>query len=309
MDLPALYLFLDVAQRGSFAAVARDRDIDASSVSRSIAALEAELGVRLFQRTTRAMTLTEAGEVFRERVASLLGDLARARDEMAALAGDAVGVVRLTASLAFGEARLVPLLPALREAFPRLALDLVLTDRNLDLVAERIDVAIRLGAGFGADVIGVKLFDTRYRVVASPDHPYAARRGADPRDFAGERCLLLALPDFRSRWRFRRDNEIIEVPVTGDIVISSPLALRSAACAGLGPALLASWLIDEDVASGRLVDLFPDYEAAAASFETAAWILYPSRSLLPLKARLVIDFLKAALATTYGEAAASARLK
>lgn len=297
MDLADLHLFLDVAQRGSFAAVARDRDVDASSISRAIAALEADLGVRLFHRTTRSMALTEAGEVYRDRLSALLGDLARARDEIAALSGEAVGVVRLTASMAFGEARIVPLLPAFRRSFPRLALDLVLTDRNLDLVAERIDLAVRLGSGFSADVIGAKLFDTRYRVVASPEHPCAAGRLTHPRELANESCLLLALPDFRSRWRFRQNGDITESRVRGDIIISSPLALRSAARAGLGPALLPHWLIDQDVRDGLLVDLFPDFEAAAASFDTAAWLLYPSRSFQPRKVRLVIEFLRHALAS------------
>ncbi len=295
MNLSELYLFLDVARRGSFAAVARDRDIDASSVSRGIAALEDDLGVRLFHRTTRSMTLTEAGEVYLERVSSVLDHLAQASDEIASLSGEAVGAIRITASLAFGEARLSPLLPKFRQKFPRLSLDLVLTDRNLDLVAERVDLAIRLGPGYGAEVIGAKLFDTRYRVVASSEHLHTIGLPAHPRDLAGRSCLLLALPDFRSRWLFRQGREVIEVPVRGDVVISSPLAIRSAARAGLGPALLANWLVDEDIAAGRFIDLFPDYDAAATSFDTAAWILYPSRSFLPHKVRSVIDFLKSEL--------------
>jgi DNA-binding transcriptional LysR family regulator len=105
--------------------------------------------------------------------------------------------------------------------------------------------------------------------------------------------LLFALPEFRRSWLFRDTKGIVdEVPVRGDMVISNALALRDCAIAGLGPALLADWLIDEDIAAGRLVHLFPDYQAAATTFETAAFMLYPSRAFLPNKVRVTIDFLR-----------------
>ena len=107
-------------------------------------------------------------------------------------------------------------------------------------------------------------------------------------------CLCFALPDFRNAWRFRQgDDAPFDVDVSGRTTIASALALREAARLGLGPALLADWLIGNDLKEGRLVDLFPDYACAPANFETAAWILYPSRAYLPLKVRVMIDFLKA----------------
>ncbi len=292
MDLELLRIFAEVARRGSFAEVARGRDVDASVISRRIAALEAELGARLLQRTTRSMALTEAGELFLSRVAPLIEELDQARDEIAATRKDPVGTVRLTASIAFGEICLAPLLPRLRARFPRVRLELILTDQNLDLLAERIDLAIRLAPSYRADVIGVKLFDTRYRVVASPD--YIARAGAPsrPSELAARNCVLFTLPEFRTRWRFRSGDGIEEVPVRGDLVISNALMLKHAALDGLGPALLADWTIAADLQAGRLVDLFPHHDVAAASFETAAWLLYPSRVHLPFRTRATIDFLR-----------------
>ncbi|MBI4724405.1 MAG: LysR family transcriptional regulator, partial [Rhodomicrobium sp.] len=106
-------------------------------------------------------------------------------------------------------------------------------------------------------------------------------------------CLLYTFGDFRRRWRFRDANGTIsEVPVHGEILISNSLALRESAVQGLGPALLADWLIDGQIRDGSLVDLFPSYSVAATSFDTAAWLLYPSRSYLPNKVRVMIDFLK-----------------
>ncbi len=295
MDTETLRLFIEVVQQRSFAAVARDRDLDPSSVSRAIAALESELDVRLFQRTTRAMTLTEVGEHFFNRLEPLISDIARIREELASLRADPIGTLRLSASVAFGQIVLVPLLSQFQAVFPKLKLELILTDTNLDLVADRIDLAIRLAPSYRADVIGSKLFVTRYRAVASA--AYLDREGAPdhPSELAGRSCLLFALPDFRSRWIFRDQTTPFEVPVQGNIVASSALALRQAALDGLGPALLADWLIEEDLARGELIDLFPTFDVTATSFDTAAWLLYPSRTFMPLKVRGTIDFLRAQL--------------
>jgi len=293
METHAAATFLAVARHGSFAAVARDQGVDPSTVSRIIAALEASLGARLFQRSSRQMVLTEAGELYLSRLPGVLEELSRLRDEAASLRADPMGVLRLTASVAFAEMCLVPLLPAFRATFPRLKLELLLTDNNLDLLAERIDIAIRLGPSVRADVIGVKLLPTRYRVVASPG--YLAREGKPhhPSDLSTRDCLMLSLTEFRSRWVFRTSSDEEQVPVAGPFYISSPLALRTAAVNGLGPALLAGWLVAEDLRQGRLVDLFPACDVTATTFDTAAWLLYPSRSYLPRKTRGTIDFLLA----------------
>ncbi|MFG1351411.1 LysR family transcriptional regulator [Xanthobacter autotrophicus] len=292
MDTTQLRIFVHVARRGSFAAAARDLDMDASAVSRAVAALEAELDARLMHRTTRTMSLTEAGLAYLARVEPILDELDRARDEVASAREEPVGTLRLTASVAFGEACLMPLLPEMRMRFPHLKLDLILTDTNLDLAAERIDMALRLAPDMRADVIGVKLFATRYRVVASPD--YCAREGAprSPQEVGKHCAIVFGLPDFRLRWLFRRDGQVEEVPVRGDIAISSGLAIRHAARDGLGLALLPDWLVGPDLAAGRLIDLFPDHDIAATSFDTAAWLIYASRRYTPKKVRLMTKFLR-----------------
>ncbi len=268
-------------------------------MSRAVAALEVELSVRLFQRSTRAMALTEMGRRYLARVEPLVEELDRARDEVASTRRDPVGTLRLTASVAFGQTCLVPLLPQFRAQFPRLKLDLVLTDRTVDLVAENVDLAIRLGPTYPADVIGVKLFRTRYRVVASPDYLRREGKMARPVNLSARNCLLFALPDFRSRWLFRRQGKVVAVPVDGSLVMSSVMALRTATLSGLGPSLLADWLISDDLSSGQLVDVFPRHEVTATTFETAAWLMYPSRDYLPHKVRSTADFLRQHLARAF----------
>ena len=293
MDLSSLRAFIDVARRGNFAAAARDRNVDPSSMSRIIAALEEELGLRLFQRTTRRLALTEAGERYLHRVEALVDELEQARDEALTINAGPSGTLRMTASVAFGSKCIVPLLADFRAAFPSLKLELLLDDSNLDLVAERLDLALRLAPSIHADVVGARLFATRYRVCASPAYLANARTLSAPADLGGHSCLRFALPEFRSRWLFRSaGGEIEEVAVDGDVLISNALALRECAIAGMGPALLANWLIDDDLAAGRLIDAFPAYHVAAASFDTAAWLLYPSRAFLPNKVRVSIDFFR-----------------
>ena len=114
-----------------------------------------------------------------------------------------------------------------------------------------------------------------------------------PSDLASHRCLLLNLPDYRSRWLFRNGSgAICEVAVDGDVQISSPLVLLTCVLEGMGPALLADWMVRDEIADGKLVELFPGYAASASDFQTAAWLLYPSRDYLPRKVRVVIDFLR-----------------
>jgi DNA-binding transcriptional LysR family regulator len=297
MDVETLRIFVRVARRGSFALVARDCGTDPSSISRAIASLEDELQVRLLQRSTRRMTLTEAGTKYLARLEPLLDELDQARDDALVASAGPIGTIRLTASIAFAQKCLAPLLPKLRHAFPDLGIDLVLTDSNLDLVSEGIDLAVRLGPNRDSALIGVKLVDTKYRVYASPAYLAEAREQnrplATPTDLAAHSCLLLNLPDFRSRWLFRDPNGTIsETVVDGDVLISSPLVLLACAVEGMGPALLADWMIKDELASGALVDLFPDHAATATDFDTAAWLLYPSRSYLPRKVRVVIDFFR-----------------
>lgn len=294
METDALKIFVDVMRLGSFAAVARQQGADPSAISRSIAVLERQLGFRLFERTTRRLAATQAGALYFERLQPLLAAMDEAGQQARDAVAEPAGRLRVTASVAFGHTVLVPLLPRMRAAYPLLSVDLVLTDAVLDLIADKIDVAVRLGPRLSGDLVGAKLLRTRYHVCASPAYVARAGKPAAPRDLATRDCLLFPYPGYRSQWRFRaRSGEVAKVPVQGAVTISNALALHRAACEGLGPALLADWLVKRDLASGALVDLFPNFEASAADFETAAWVVYPSRAYVPRKVRVFVDFLKA----------------
>ena len=293
MEIRTLELFTAVARRGSFAAVAKELDIDPSSVSRAIGDLETELGLRLFQRTTRSMTLTEAGDLYLGHIGPLLEELSHAREAATQMSGLPRGLLRITASVTFGQMRIVPLLPAFRARCPDIEIECLFTDANVDLVSERIDVAVRLAPVVEGDLIAAKLMDTRYRVVASPAYLAAHAPLEVPSDLLDHRVLLFNLRPYRTNWLFRdRRGREESVPISGDITLAPAGSLLSAALLGLGPALLPDWLVDDAIANGDLVEVFPQHRATATTFETAAWLVYPSRAYLPSKVRVFADFLK-----------------
>jgi DNA-binding transcriptional LysR family regulator len=193
MNLDTLDLFVEVARKRSFAAVAKERNVDPSSVSRAIADLEAELGLRLFQRTTRTMTLTEAGDVYLSRIEPLTEEIARAREAALQVTGRPRGLLRITASVTFGQMCIMPLLGEFRALYPDLKVECLFTDANLDLVADRIDLAVRLAPIVEGDLIVSKLMDTRYRVVASPAYLASHRRLGDPATCRRIRCCSSTL--------------------------------------------------------------------------------------------------------------------
>ncbi len=294
MDTNALELFSLVVKHGSFAAAARDRNLDPSSVSRIIAGLETELGVRLFQRNTRQLALTEAGNVYFQRIEPLIEEIQHAQHAAVDVSSRVTGTLRVTASNSFGLKFVVPRLPAFAQHYPELVVDLMLTDAVVDLLSERMDIAIRLGTLADSNMVSQVLTYTRYRVVASP--AYLQRHGTpkQPVQVSEHNGLLFPLAGFRSRWIFRDKKGVqSEVPIKGKLLVSNAIGLQQCALAGMGLALLPGWLVQDDIESGKLVDLFPTWEVTATDFETAAWFVYPSRAYVPLKVRVFIDFMRA----------------
>ncbi len=293
MNLADLTLIQNVARHGSFAAVARQHDVDPSSIGRIVAGIEEELGFRLFARTTRRMEMTEAGALYLARITPLSEELARAADECRAMHSEPRGTLRISASATFGQRFIVPRLAGFRSAYSEVAVEGIFSDNNIDLVAERVDLAVRLAPAVDGDYIVSKLMDTRYRVVAAPGYLRQAAPLRHPEDIAHHRAILFPYRDYRSRWLFRdAGGTVIEQRVDGDLVLSPAGAIRDAALAGLGPALLPDWLIREDLDRGVLHPCIGGWDVTATTFDTAAWLIYPSRSYLPAKVRAMIDFLR-----------------
>ncbi|MDO6695263.1 LysR family transcriptional regulator [Aliiglaciecola sp. 3_MG-2023] len=293
MDLNNIQLFVEVVKRNSFAEVARMRNIDPSSVSRSIRKLETTLGFRLFQRTTRKLSPTEAGKSYFRQVEGLVDTFIQAGERALDLSNQPIGTLRVTACTSFGQKKLVPLLPIMRKKYPKLIIELVLADNQVDIVEQQIDAAIRFGKKPTDDFICKELAPRKFIVCASPAFIKSNAITNNPFCLSELECLRFSIPGYREAWKFRqaKKKELV-VPVTGHLLISHGMTMTASAVAGLGVALLPDWLCRDELNDGSLVELFSDYECAAADFDTSAWVVYSSRDYMPLKLSAFIDCLK-----------------
>lgn len=292
MDTLTLTLFVEVMREHSFTDVARAHGMAPSSVSRAMSGLEAELGVRLFQRTTRRLEPTEAGMAYFQRIVPVLDELHAARDAAADLSEQPKGTLRVTAATVYGEMYIVPQLPQLAEKYPQLSIELLLTDAYLDMVEERIDVAVRLGTLQDSSLIARQLSSMAFFVCASPD--YLERHGVPVTltDMQQHNCLLFPRSGYSMNWLFK-DNTGQEtaVSINGRCLITHSRAIRDSAIAGMGLALLPDWLVGESIRAGKLVRLYEEYAVTPTDYNGGVWLLCPSRDYLPLKTRVFMDHL------------------
>ena len=289
-DLASLEAFVRVAETRSFSGAARVLDLTPSAVSKQVGRLEDRLGVRLFNRTTRRVRLTDLGQAFYERAARILGDLAEAERAVIELHGTPSGKLAVSLPLAFGRRHVMPHLPAFLDAHPQVRLDLSFSDRFVDLVEDGIDVALRIGELADSSLIARRLAPNRRVVCAAP--AYVARHAPPrrPADLVDHNCLVYTYRAMRNEWRFHGPDGAAEsVRVTGNLETNDPEALYMALCDGVGAALLPLWLVGVDLKAGTLVRLMPGYHAP----DSAIHALYPPGRHLSPKVRAFVDFLAA----------------
>lgn len=279
-DLNDVAVFVQVVRCGSFAEASRRLGVPPNTVSRRIQQLEARLGTRLMQRSTRKLTLTSAGRAFHERCSGAVDGLIEAGQELMTGSHEPSGLVRVAATADFFDFFPMEWVAEFLAAHPRVRLDFVLSDAKADLIAEQIDVAFRGGILPDSGYVGRRLFGPiSDGMVASPD--YIAARGAPStlRDLAGHDCVTSANPSGRATWRLvGPDGVEEEVQVAGRLNANTAQALRKATVAGLGIALLPPTMARLDVQAGRLVPVLPQYQRTSSGLS----VLYPSRRHLPL---------------------------
>ena len=293
MDIRTLSIFVDCMHKRSFAAVAKARAIDPATVTRAINNLEAELNANLFQRTTRRIEPTEQAVSYFERIEPLLEELEEAALEAGKLTQTLEGTLRITCSVSFGLRAILPIVDSFTRMYPGLTLDMGLADQHLDLVSEKVDIAIRHGHPEDSSLVAIKLLDTHYRLCASP--AYIAQYGApfSPDNVADHPALVFNLASFNRRWQFVSSSGLsTSITPKTKMVLSNGLAVHQLTMSGTGIALLPHWLVDKDIEGGTLIDLFPNHSVRGSNPSTAIWALYPSKRYLPRKTRVFLDFLK-----------------
>jgi len=285
----ALTAFAKVVETGSFVAAARRLGVSVSAVSRHVAELEAHLDVRLLNRTTRRLSLTESGGVFYEHCVQLLADLDEAEQSASASAVTPRGTLRLTASVTFGERHVAPAIGAFIERYPDMRFDVELSDRAVELVEEGFDAAVRIGAIGSQNLVGRTVGRTSMVCCAAPE--YLRRRGEAkrPDDLAGHECLTYEYASQRNTWLFReRDGSTREVKVSGAVHANSGRFLAALAVEGRGIAYEPDFIVGPDVRAGRLIPILRAFQPPPSTIQ----LVYPSRRHLSAKVRAFADFLR-----------------
>jgi DNA-binding transcriptional LysR family regulator len=263
-------------------------------VSRYVSALEADLGAALLNRSTRRLHLTEVGTAFYERAVAVLAGVEDARLAAISLNAKPQGPLRINVPGAFGRHHIVPHLRDFRETFPLIRLDVTLTDLTVDLIETGTDVAVRIGALADSTLIARRLAPQRRLLVCSPG--YLAKHGAlsEPDDLTSHECLTFALQPTDAWYYSKRDDPMIEpheIKVNGSFRANDSEALLYAARADMGIALLPSWLLTEDISTGRLIKLLSSWAwAFARGPERAIWGVYPPKKTVSPKVRAFLTF-------------------
>jgi DNA-binding transcriptional LysR family regulator len=286
--LAAMQAFVRVAELRSFSEAARRLNSSKSVVSRQVSALEAELGARLFHRTTRSLTLTEAGRGYHERCARILADIDEANLSVSQLQAAPRGRLRVNAPMSFGFLHLAPAIPDFLARYPEVEVDMIMNDRFVDLVDEGFDVAVRIGRLADSSLVARKLAPVRRLVCASPSYLKARGIPASPDDLKDHDCLCYGNMALSDEWRFTAlDGKPWLVEVRGRLRTNNGDALRAAALKGLGLANLPTFIVGGDLQSGTLVPVLGDYTPQ----DSALHAVYPHSRHLSPKVRAFVDFL------------------
>jgi DNA-binding transcriptional LysR family regulator len=289
--LREMELFVRVVETGSFSAAARDLKLGQPAISKAIAGLEERLGIRLLVRSTRQLSPTEAGTAYYERA---LRAIAEANEADAAAQGVGAGLegrLRICAPVTFARLHLVPKLGAFLDAHPRLRLELVMDDRAIDLVAENIDAALRLGSMSDSSLRARKLAQAERYVVASP--AYFAKRGvpSNPADLLEHDGIIYGQSSGGQEWPFRRGSSETSIRLRTRLTLNAAEGVREAVLAGQGFAITSRWMFAPELASGAVVPVLKEWTLPPMEL----WVVYPSGKLTGTKAREFVKWFETAM--------------
>lgn len=280
--------FVEVVARGSLSAAARAEGIAPAMIGRRLDALEARLGVKLLQRTTRKLALTNEGAAFLEDCQRILSELEEAESAVAERSAKATGHLLVSAPAGFGRQHVAPLLPSFLAEHRDVTINLNLNDRIVDVVGEGVDVAIRIASLSDSSLVGVKLADNQRVLVASP--AYLRRKGT-PRtlaDLSKHNCLAISSEGSQRGWAFSDNGKIVTFKVAGNMVCNDGAVLHDWALSGKGLAWRSMWEVGSDIEAGRLRTVLDQFAAPGNDI----YAVFAQRRHLPLRIRTFVDFLR-----------------
>ena len=275
--------FCAVASTGSFTGAANKLDTSGAQISRKVALLEKRLGVKLFHRTTRSVSLTQAGQMYYEQCQPVLSALEQAELMVTQLQKVPQGLIKLTAPVAFGEAFIAPLINQFLQQYDGVQVECRFSNDKLDIVEQGYDLAVRIGRLEDSTLVAKKLATRQLYVCASPQYLSQYKAPSSIEELRNHQCLIGTQP----YWRFNINGEIQTVRVSGRIKYNSGNALHDAALAGLGLVQLPGYYVRESLAQGQLVEVLSSFRDKRES----VWALFPSNRNMAPKVRLLVDYL------------------
>ncbi len=280
--------FAEVVNKGSLSAAARAEGVAPSMIGRRIDALEQRLGVKLLQRSTRKIALTNEGVAFLDDCLRILAELEEAEAAVSERNASAIGSLIVSAPAGFGRQHVAPLIPSFLAEHPLVQVTLNLNDRFVDLIGDSVDVAIRIAALNDSNLIGVKLADNQRVVVASP--AYLKRHGTPKTldELSHHNCLAFNNDGSQRGWTFRQHGKNMTIKVAGNMICNDGEVLHDWALAGKGVAWRSMWEVGAELASGKLVALLNEFTAP----DHDIYAVFAQRRHLPLRTRLFVDFLR-----------------
>jgi DNA-binding transcriptional LysR family regulator len=292
MDLDAIAVFVKVVQAGSFSQAAKLLGMPNSTVSAKVSLLEKRLGVTLLQRTTRKLRVTQAGEGYFKRCVQALDELQAAESELATAQREPQGLLRLTAPVELGHGLLPALVDGFLQKYPKMGVDLLITNRVLDLVAEGIDLAIRAGALKDSRLIAKRFTLGQFTLWASPSYLKNHAAPSHPRELSQHECFRFSR--FKdATWKLTNGKEITTVTISGRVLADDFETIRSMACRGAGVGLMPSFLCAEEVRQKELVQVLPQWHGDTVWFS----FVYPAQRFVSSKLRAFITIAEAILKT------------
>lgn len=289
-SLGDIAVFVQVVRDGSFTKAAERLELSRSVVSKYVTRLEERLGARLLNRTTRRLSLTEAGRIFYERSRRGLEDIEEAEAEVSRLQEEPRGVLRVNSPMSFGILHIAPLLPDFLAENPEITVDMNLDDRKVDVIEEGFDVSIRITDLPDSSLVARRLGPCRHAIVAAPTYLKKHGTPQSPDELQNHNIIAYQYQESVTDWHFLApDNKQITVPVSGSIQMNNSLALRQALLGGVGITRTPTFVVGEDIATGRLVPLLKNYK----TLEVSIYLVYPQRRHLSPKVRAFVDFVAA----------------
>lgn len=285
--LRAMHCFVRAVELGSLSAVAREHRTTQPTISKHVATLERQLGVRLLERSTTSLTATEQGRRFYERAKRVLEEYGEAVTDVRGLTEKPTGFLRVSAPTALGQLRLNRLLLAFQSRYPEIALELLLNDRAVDLVEEGVDLALRIGGPLPPHAIARKVASSPRYFVAAPAYLRSRPPLRRPQDLVRHEYIRFASPTAGETLEVSDGKRALMVSTEGRYRVNSSMAIRESLLCGAGLGIAPAWLVHDLVASGELVRVLPRWQAAPHELH----LLLPSRRYLPVRTRALIDYL------------------